>query len=263
MVDLKALERRVSDLVCGNRVVFHHLPKCGGTSVYRAIRFFYTTSYSYIDLTATYRAIEALNADLSPDEVMFKTVDFREEQFLMYLFMDRRLVAGPIPFSNDAHRLFQDRYKFITTLRDPVSLFFSTYFWNKTSPEPRWRIEQSIEEFLETPRARTFGCSYSSFFNGLPPQVDPLSRESIDAAKENLRKFSVVGIVEDMPTFERRLREHLNIRIRIGHKNKGARTSEDARAKAVTPEVKRKIEEISAVNREIYDFAVREFADRA
>lgn len=261
MVDLKALERRVSDLVCGNRVVFHHLPKCGGTSVYRAIRLFYTTSYSYVDLSATYRAIEALNPHIPSDEVMFKTVDFREEQFLMYLFMDRRLVAGPIPFSNDAHRLFADRYKFITTLRDPVSLFFSTYFWNVTSPEPRWKIEHDIEAFLETPRAKVFGYSYSSFFNGLAPQADPTARESIEAAKQNLRKFSVVGIVEDMATFERRLRASLGVRIRIGHKNKGARTSEDDRSKAVTPAVKRKIEELSAINREIYDFAVREFAD--
>ena len=261
MVDLKSLERRISDLVCGNRVVFHHLPKCGGTSVYRAIRLHYVTSYAYLDLTATYRALDSLYPGLAPDELLRRTVTFREEQFLTHLFLDRRLIAGPIPFSVQAHRLFHERYRFITTLRDPVSFFFSTYFWNKTSPEPRWRIEQSIEEFLETPRAKTFGCSYSSFFNGLAPNVDPYSRESIDAAKENLRKFSVVGIVEDMPTFERRLRAALNIRIRIGHKNKGARTSEDARTKAVTPAVKRKIEELSAVNRAIYDFGVKEFAD--
>ena len=260
MVDLKSLERRISDLVCGNRVVFHHLPKCGGTSVYRAIRLHYVTSYAYLDLTATYRALDSLYPGLAPDELLRRTVTFREEQFLTHLFLDRRLIAGPIPFSVQAHRLFHERYRFITTLRDPVSFFFSTYFWNRTSPERRWRIEQSIEEFLETPRARTFGSTYASFFSGLGPDADPASREAIAAAKANLRQFSVVGLVEDMAGYERRLRDALNLRLRIGHKNKGARTSAAARAKAITPSVQRRIEEISAPNREIYDFAARELA---
>ena len=63
-----------------------------------------------------------------------------------------------------------------------------------------------------------------------------------------------------MAGYERRLRDALNLRLRIGHKNKGARTSAAARAKAITPSVQRRIEEISAPNREIYDFAARELA---
>jgi hypothetical protein len=81
----------------------------------------------------------------------------------------------------------------------------------------------------------------------------------VEAATANLRGFSVVGLVEDMAGFERQLRAALNVRLRIGRHNV-ARVSSGERSRAVTPAVRRKIEELCAVNTEIYDFARRELA---
>ena len=40
----KALQRHAQSLLSGNRIVFHHVPKCGGTSVGRALRLSYFLS---------------------------------------------------------------------------------------------------------------------------------------------------------------------------------------------------------------------------
>lgn len=186
-------------------------------------------------------------------------LDFREKQLLCFLFDDVRCIAGHVPFCETAYDLFKERYKFITTLRDPVSLIISLFFYDSTTSEDRWRFHGNIEEFPETPRAALFGTAYAHFFSGLPPDHDPQSRAVIERAKANLGKFTVVGLVDNMAGFERRLRDSLGIRLRIRHLNK-ARVADAERVRVVTNDVRRKIEALSTVNLEIYDYARRHVA---
>jgi hypothetical protein len=260
MIDPGVLRQRITDRTCGNRVVFHHVPKCGGTSLNRGLMMRYASSY--IGLKAVlpvYKTMELLYPFDSPRTIVQRGVELREKLLLLYMYKDIRCISGHIMFSSIAHETFHNRYRFITILRCPSSLFTSTYFWNATSKQDRWRIDQDIESFLDTDRARVFGSSFSGFFSGLPSQTDPTSRASIEAAKANLRKFAVVGTVERLPAFGCRLREALGVRVPIGHMNK-ARVGSDERAKVLTPAVRRKIEEVSAVNLEIYEFVRRELA---
>lgn len=262
MSRLQKLQHRLIDATCGHRVVFHHVPKCGGTSVTRALMRRYP--FSFISLKRGKPVLQAMEL-LYPDETSLaidrKANEFRTFMASLYLDREYRLLFGHIIFSNDLYRMFSPRYKFITLLREPVSLFLSTFFWNVTTAEERWRIDQNIETFLETPRARVFGSLYARFFVGSTAVADGFSRPAIEAAKANLRKFDAVGLVEDMVAFEQRLRQVLGVRIRIGHKNR-ARVSESDRANFVTPEVRRRIEELSAPNIEVYEFARRELAQQ-
>lgn len=260
MIDLKKIETKISDLICGNPVVFHHVPKCGGTSVTRALMYRYPTSFvSMKAAMPLYNALEALHPDESIDGMAYRSDELRERLLLLHLFRGVRCIWGHVKYSATAHQLFGGKYKFITTLREPVSLYISTLFWNITSRQARWKIDEDIEAFLETPRARVFGSIYSGFFSGLPAQVDPAAPEAIEAAKTNLRGFAVVGLVEDMTGFERQLRAALAVRLSIGRHNV-ARVSNSERSRAVTPAVRRRIEELCAVNIEIYEFARRELA---
>jgi hypothetical protein len=81
----------------------------------------------------------------------------------------------------------------------------------------------------------------------------------IERAKANLGRFTVVGLVDNMANFELRLRDTLGIRLRIGHRNK-ARVGDAERVRVVTDDVRRKIEALSTVNLEIYDYARRHLA---
>jgi hypothetical protein len=128
MPSLKEIRNRVNDIVCGNRVVFHHLPKCGGTSVRRTLRLSYPLSYAGFGSNPTYRAMEALHPDRDETWIRNATLDFREKQLLCFLFDDVRCIAGHVPFCETAYDLFKERYNFITTLREPVSLIISLFF---------------------------------------------------------------------------------------------------------------------------------------
>jgi hypothetical protein len=128
----------------------------------------------------------------------------------------------------------------------------SLNFYDKSHPLARWRTDKEMEAYLETPRARQFGAIYSDFYCGLPPDSDMQSRDAIDRAKRNLEGFSVIGTVDNMAAFQRRLRQVLGVRLHIGHLNKAKVSGKDLQG-TVTAEVRRKIETMSAVNQEIYD----------
>ena len=231
-----------------------------GTSVTRALMFKYPTSFvSMKAAMPIYHALEALHPSETTEAMAVRSDEFRERLLLLNMFRGVRCIWGHVKYSPVAHQTFVDKYKFITTLREPVSLYISTLFWNITSRQARWKIGEDIDAFLETPRARVFGSIYSGFFNGLPHDADPAAPASIEAAKANLRNLSVVGLVEDMASFERQLRAALGVRLSIGRHNV-ARVSGSDRSRAVTPAVRRKIEELCAVNLDIYDFAKRELA---
>jgi hypothetical protein len=259
MNTLKKLHNAVVDRFSGERVVFHHLQKCGGTSIYRKLALHYPFSKHVFDVQKMYIMYECLYPQWDSITIRNKTVEFREHLLLYYMYSDVRCIAGHVKFSELAYDLFHERYKFITTLRDPLSWFTSVYFYNVTSPNKRWKIEESINEFLETPRARELGSFFAGFFSGLPADVDPSSRESVESAKLNLGKLHAVGFLDRMPVFQEELRKVLGVAIRIGHENK-ARLDQEARERAIRAVDMKKLEEINAVNLEIYDYAQARFA---
>lgn len=251
---LRTVKRSLEDTLCGNRVVFHHVPKTGGTSIFSALRRRYAISYASFDLVHIYSAMETLYPDDDQDAILRRTLRFREEQLLWYMFADRRCIVVDTPFSDVAYDRFNERYNFVTVLREPVSFFISTFFWNVNSAEDRWQIQQPPEEFVETPRARIFGQFYARFFRGLSVDEDAPVETMIERAKENLSRFAAVGLTEDMAGFSRRLSGALDVRIRIGHENK-SKVAKPDRERLLAPEVRRRIEEISAPNIELYEFA--------
>ena len=256
MLGLKDARQRLNEVICGKRVVFHHVPKCGGSSVSRALHVRYPLSFASFPTAPTYRAIEALNPEQDDRCVRDSVLDFRHKQLLFYLFSDVRCIAGHVRFSPQAYELFSPKYHFITTLRDPISLLVSLFFYDSVAVADRWRCDTNIERFLETERAALFGAIYAHFFSGLPLESDSRSRAVIDRAKANLARFAAVGLTDDMAHFERRLRDVLGVRLRIGHRNR-ARVGEVDRDRVITAAVRKKIEALSAVNLEIYDYASR------
>jgi hypothetical protein len=250
---LVSLKKNIEDLVCGNNVVFHHVPKCGGTSVYRALGIRYALSFARTNLVSNYAAIEALYPGKSPQWVQSESIRFREIDLLSQMYRDTKCIAGHFPFSRIAFERFNNKYKFITVLREPVAFFTSFYYWNVKAQQERWHIEDTLEAFLETPRARVFGEFYARFLGGNPTSDDSPIEQEVAQAKGNLAKFSAIGFTDDMESFNRRLSDVLGIRIRIGHENKSEIGSAD-RVKQMPSNIRQKIEKISASNFEVYDF---------
>ena len=146
----KSARSRIISNTMGNYVVFHHVPKCGGTSVARALRMKYILSQVTIKPEQTYRSLEAFSAEPDREKLLVDVLDLREQMLLYWLYDDVRCISAHVRYSEHAYREFSDRYKFITTLREPVDRFISHFFWVKGHPNSHSYISAELDEFLGT-----------------------------------------------------------------------------------------------------------------
>lgn len=213
---VKANRKNVLDWWIPQPVVFHHVPKCGGTSVGRALRKRYVLSQSGIERDPGFDMVRALYGERSSSEVWSDVCRFREEFLIYQLYCGTRCVSAHVTFSRKAYDMFHQRYKFITVLREPVSRFISNY----RHMIRRGRMDLSLREYLETHKARYDAVRYVEYLCG-DRKLDIYSQGAVDAAVENLDCFAVVGSTEAMPKFAADVSQALSIRLSIGHENRG------------------------------------------
>lgn len=239
----KGLKAAASDRLHPQRVVFHHAPKCGGTSVGRALRKRYWLSQVTVIPESSFRALEAFLGGGERERLLVDVLDLREQMLLYHLFEDVRCISAHVRFSTAAHARFAQRYRFVTILREPIARFHSHYRYSFGKAGAHGRIEEPFEAFLDTDRARRLGATYTEYYSGLPKDADFRSEEAVEAAAANLARFDAVGRLDDPPDFEEQLRAVLGVRIRIGHENKGRPA---ARGTTERPDLAEKVAELCA-----------------
>jgi|APTNR8051073442_1049403.scaffolds.fasta_scaffold09274_3 hypothetical protein len=250
----KTVVRRAQNLLSGRPIVFHHVPKCGGSSVERALKMRYPLSYSVVNPGATWKVTEALTPELDGAAKIAENFRFREEQLLYWLHHGVQCVMGHVRFSEHAYEAFHDRYLFAATLREPVALFNSWFHYGATHPNDRWTITQSMDDFLASERAADYGRILTFYFSGLSPTEDLCSAEAIERAKKNIDALDVIGFVEDMPSFKKSLERSTGVGLRLPHVNK-SRVESMAQNEAMTDERRRVIEQLCAPSVEVYKHA--------
>jgi Sulfotransferase family len=202
------------------RVVFHHVPKCGGTSVGRALRMRYLSSQATVKPEASFQAFKAFSGRTDTDQMMLDVNDLRKQMLLYLMYDDVRCISTHVPFSHVAHTEFKGSYKFITLLRDPVSRFLSHYNWNRSRPGSHGHVSEDFDTFLASRRAGMMGTEFVEIFADMPTDTDLKSSEAIDRAVHHLKQFDIVGRLDDLDGFVRDIRQTLGLRVRIGHRNK-------------------------------------------
>lgn len=212
--------RGLQDWSTPQRVVFHHVPKCGGTSVGRALRKRYILSQATVKPEESFRAFEIYTGRTDRVDMLRDVVALRTQMMLYLMAEDVRCVSLHVPYTPLARAAFGDQYKFITILRDPVARFISHYRWSYARDGAHARIEEPLDAFLETPRARRLGASYANYFAGLPVGEDITTPAAVEAAIANLKAFDVVGEIEDLGGFGDQIKEQLGVRLRVGHENR-------------------------------------------
>ena len=246
----KGLHSAAADRLHRQRVVFHHVPKCGGTSVGRALRKKYLLSQTTIKPDSSFRAHEAVAKSCDAESLLTGVFDLREKMLLYFLFEDVRCVSAHVHFSENAYKLFNPSYKFITILRDPVSRFISNYRWSHSRPTDHSHVDESFEAFLKSDRAKRDGAMYVQYFSGLPKNADIRTADAIQSAIRNLGKFDAVGVLHDVEAFESKLERVLGIHVRIGHENKQKARNGDA--PILDPAVQAELERICAPDLEVW-----------
>ena len=245
-------------------LVFHHVPKTGGTSVGSAMRRRFPFSHAGFDQNAAYKMVEALYPQFDRT-VLFSDeyLRFRREYFLHLLARDVQCITGHFPFDEVAYDRFGSKYHFVTILRPPVARFISHYFDSHLptpDPERPFAITESLGDLLESERGRRMGRIYTEFFSGLFDRQDLSSTIAIDSAKANLEHFSLVGFLENTEDFSRRLLNDYGLRIKLRHLRRGP-TSNERRQALITPDIEDRIRTICSSDIEIYTWALERFSN--
>lgn len=250
----KSFHHRAADHLCGRPILFIHVPKCGGTSVGRALRRAYILSQGTVKPHESQQAFEAAR---SQDHRVTDVYELREMMLLYLLFCGTRCVSAHVPFSDVAFNNFGTEYSFVTILRDPVRRFLSNYYWSQRDDRSE-TVRESLADFLDTERARQAGSTYVRYFCG-EPGLNKFTHRHVDRAVANLRRIHCVGFLDEIDRFEVALRQLTGRRIRFGMENVGKKRG--PRNSAPSEDLQRKVIEACAPDREIWD-AVQDLRSR-
>ena len=229
------------------RMFFLHIPKCGGTSVdweFRRRFEWYSQKVSTLNPHASRIAAELTGVPLNEYRSAILAYDLARN--------DISYVSGHYTFSEAIWSEYNDKWPFVTILRDPVSQWYSQFFYNKYKPDSsHFRVDDSLEAFLVTERAEYVGRCYVDTLAGGPYScLDGAIRQ----AEENLKKFSVVGTTERLSEFANRCEALVGCRLSFGHRNRNPAMGPNY-VKDVSPELHSEVVKICHPNEKLYRFA--------
>ena len=242
---------------------FMHVPKCGGTSVKLAVLRTCPIQrrVGWLDVGASRRALSLL-ADQPIDEFRYhedgpnaaQIFAFRRALLAYFLERGNVLVTGHFLFDEPIFAHFRDRYRFITTMREPVERMISHY-----TEELRNRyLTESFDAYLETNVAWRHATAQLRYFAGLPHVDRDDVALALAAAKSNLRAFDLIGFIGDMGRFGAGFREIFGRRLEVPHflptRHYHAAVLPKPR---VDQSTRRRLEAMCAADIELYDYARR------
>ena len=212
------------------RIFFLHVPKCGGTAVYDAMRSLYLgldfrekTIVAQLDRNASCQAAAVGDGCGSTFEspAAFDRLLQRRGDLLLYALGQEssRFVCGHYAFSDAAQRAFGERYAFVTLLRHPVERWISSYFQHARANDPWFDTERDIDAFLESDFGHAQGYELVRFIGGVDECGDYTSAAAIRRAQANLEKFAIVGTLERLDQFQAAFRRRFGRPLRLRQLN--------------------------------------------
>ena len=214
------------------KILFVHVPKCGGTSLDALIKKQIRINRFRIDASASFKTAERIEEEVeSVRHVLLNYAVFNGYKYITgHCYMHK-----PEQF---------DEYKIITVLRDPVTRFVSHYLYNRYKTDSEHdAIKLDFEDFLNSDSAINYGDSYCRYFSANRTVIDSIS---------TLKKFSYVGILENLTPITSYISEELNVKGKIKKQNKNP-TKSDTKSQEILSKYKDEISKLCCDDIEIYN----------
>jgi len=220
------------------KVLFDHLPKCGGASLNRYLGTHYPRRKTF--------SLDGQNPSLSVNK--FKSLSERDRY-------GYDLIKGHL-----AHELLDYIYPEclkVTVLREPLDRIISHYYYAKRTPSHYLysKIHQSgmgLEEYATSNLSDELRNWYTTHFSGLSlDDVERRPEESIAKALEViLKRYDIVGFVDNFSSFLETLRSQA--KLRDAYKERVNVTQEREKLSHIEESVMNKIREVNKIDIVLY-----------
>lgn len=168
-----------------------------------------------------------------------------------HLSNGKKLVAGHFWYGKYLRLLDSDVHR-MTVIREPVSRFLSHYrylVW-------KFGLKSNLSEFLESDQAKHLGSIYGFYFANRYPSHSGEEDEIVEQAVRTLNAFSLIGDVKLVSEFLREARNTIGGPLICLRSNQTPRAVQPEIAKEVTVQDQQKIEQLTSVDRRIYQEVV-------
>jgi hypothetical protein len=235
------------------RLFFLHLPKCGGSSVRNAL----ASAVDPEKIAALHPHASRRAAAICGEDMLC----YRASLLPYYMAMgDVSVLTGHFPWSDEAYEQFGEEWTYATVLRHPVRRWFSHYFYDRYKEHSdHFKIGEDLSTFLQSERAHEMGALYARRLSD--PEVVRVD-QAAEQAKENLERFDVVGVLDDLHVLNRKLEEYLGVELEIEKKNESP--ARDRKQNAMQDEaIRGEVEDLCAADLEIYNHIRERNAEEA
>jgi hypothetical protein len=238
-----------------DRIAFIHVPKCGGSSVNHAIRRSFGLSEYYLKKNRfELESGSSLRASSIADDDLMA---YREKLLLYYLSSHNcKYISGHFDYAHKAFEEFRDVWNFITILREPVSKWFSQYFYNRNKNFGTFQIESTLDEYLESEEGIALGGDYVRKFSGIRSSDIHADSDTIDCAIRNLDNFALVGVLEHLDRFIHDFEDLFDVRLFITKGNVSP-IVKSKQKQIVTDLHRQKVKEICQPDTLVYQAALK------
>jgi hypothetical protein len=231
------------------KVMYVHVPKCGGSSVGMAIK----NSFGYW-ANLQQKGLNWINTGASNQAAKLVEIpinDFRQKLLIYFLSQkNSRFVTGHVTINHEILEAFGGQWNFISILREPVERWYSQYYFNKNRDKSDSKTDLDMEAYLTSQKGVRSARTYSYYFSNDGPDIE----QNILEAKANLSKFSIVGFLEDISNFEKQYNDLFDAGISIPHynKNKAPRYQKED----IPSSIHERVVEMCRADTEIYNWAL-------
>ena len=202
------------------RICFVHIPKCGGSSFRTAI-----SKYGPFGLIKR-KGVHAMSAKKSYQEAVHEGIDpliYRENVLIDLLSKSQyKVVFGHFRCTSKTRERFQDRWKFVTLLRNPVDRWISHYHYDRYKSSTHHKTELDIHQYIKSEEGKRVGTLYLRHFSSYTEDIGISKVDYVIEAVQNIKAFDSCLILEEIQDTMPDLESLLGIKFKMRRRNQNS-----------------------------------------
>lgn len=203
------------------KIVFVHVPKCGGSSIYKAISKSVNLKYPDGHLDSVWsRNLVGQIYNIAEPELSSELQIFRHALLTKHLYDKKQFIAGHFTVNNTLIEKMKDDYKLVTLLRAPDKRLFSHFkYWMLTRglAKDKDAVFKNWKAYINSDKAKFQANLFSIYFGEC--NFKNVDKSSIENALHNLRQLDLVGDLGSLNAFETNMSQLLGKKTIIGFTN--------------------------------------------